>query len=444
MDRCQNNKESYMKIIHCADIHLGSGISYIEDPAKRRERQDELLETYRRMFRYAVLNEIEAIIIAGDLFDTDQVAAPLMGAVIREIIDHPDISVYYLKGNHDVNIKSGIENIPNLHCFTDVVKTYSLHNNELPEMNDIHDIHDLHGDTDVVSSLHNLNMIRNDRVNVNIAGVELTTDNRDSFYDQLNFAPEDFNILVLHGQLYENGGSNELAINKRLLQHRNIDYLALGHIHAYRSGGIDTRGIYCYPGCLEGRGFDECGSHGFVVLDIDTADGNCKRSFVEFARRKLHEIQVDITDMTGGAEILNSVEKSLDNARCPEQDMIRVELTGMVDQGLSPICAYIKKALSERYYYIKVKDATKKSYSLHNNTNYNEKTHGLHNNANNNEKTYGLHKNKQMDDKSGRYDWVSFRKMFTDTVMSKNDISEADREEIIRLGIMALNGEELI
>ena len=404
-----------MKIIHCADIHLGSGISYIEDPAKRRERQDELLETYRRMFRYAVLNEIEAIIIAGDLFDTDQVAAPLMGAVIREIIDHPDISVYYLKGNHDVNIKSGIENIPNLHCFTDVVKVYGLHNNALPEMNDIHDIH---GDTDVVSSLHNLNMIRNDRVNVNIAGVELTTDNRDSFYDQLNFAPEDFNILVLHGQLYENGGSNELAINKRLLQHRNIDYLALGHIHAYRSGGIDTRGIYCYPGCLEGRGFDECGSHGFVVLDIDTADGNCKRSFVEFARRKLHEIQVDITDMTGGAEILNSVEKSLDNARCPEQDMIRVELTGMVDQELSPVCAYIKKALSERYYYIKVKDATKKSYSLH--------------------------KNKQMDDKSGRYDRVSFRKMFTDTVMSKNDISEADREEIIRLGIMALNGEELI
>ncbi len=421
MDRCQNNKESYMKIIHCADIHLGSGISYIEDPAKRRERQDELLETYRRMFRYAVLNEIEAIIIAGDLFDTDQVAAPLMGAVIREIIDHPDISVYYLKGNHDVNIKSGIENIPNLHCFTDVVKVYSL---------------------------HNLNMIRNDRVNVNIAGVELTTDNRDSFYDELNFAPEDFNILVLHGQLYENGGSNELAINKRLLQHRNIDYLALGHIHAYRSGGIDTRGIYCYPGCLEGRGFDECGSHGFVVLDIDTADGNCKRSFVEFARRKLHEIQVDITDMTDGAEILNSVEKSLDNARCPEQDMIRVELTGMVDQGLSPVCAYIKKALSERYYYIKVKDATKKSYSLHNNTNYNEKTHGLHNNANYsenyNEKTYGLHKNKQMDDKSGRHDRVSFRKMFTDTVMSKNDISEADREEIIRLGIMALNGEELI
>ena len=428
MDRCQNNKESYMKIIHCADIHLGSGISYIEDPAKRRERQDELLETYRRMFRYAVLNEIEAIIIAGDLFDTDQVAAPLMGAVIREIIDHPDISVYYLKGNHDVNIKSGIENIPNLHCFTDEVKVYGLHNNALPKMNDIHD---LHGDTDVVRSLHNSNEIRNDRVNVNIAGVELTPDNRDSFYDELNFASEDFNILVLHGQLYENGGSNELAINKRLLQHRNIDYLALGHIHAYRSGGIDARGIYCYPGCLEGRGFDECGSHGFVVLDIDTADGNCKRSFVEFARRKLHEIQVDITDMTGGAEILNSVEKSLDNARCPEQDMIRVELTGMVDQGLSPVCVYIKKVLSERYYYIKVKDATKKTYSLHNNTNCNEKI-------------YGLHKDKQMDDKSGRYDRVSFRKMFTDTVRSKNDISEADREDIIRLGIMALNGEELI
>lgn len=393
-----------MKIIHCADIHLGSGFSYIEDPVKRRERQDELLETYRRMFRYAVLNEIEAIIIAGDLFDTDQVAAPTMGAVIREIIDHPDISVYYLKGNHDVNIKSGMENIPNLHCFTDVVKAYGLHknNNELPD-----DLHDLYDDRNVVRSLHNSNEARNDRVNVNIAGVELTCGNRDSFYNEVDFAPEDFNILVLHGQLYENGGSDELAINKRLLQHRNIDYLALGHIHAYRSGGIDTRGIYCYPGCLEGRGFDECGPHGFVVLDIDTANGTCKRSFVEFARRKLYEIQVDITSTVSGAEILNSVEKSLDNSRCLEQDMIKVELTGTVDQELLPVCAYIKKVLSDRYYYIKVKDSTKKTIGLHNNE-------------------------------------LSFRKMFTDTVMSKTDIHEADREEIIRLGIMALNGEELI
>lgn len=431
-----------MKIIHCADIHLGSGFSYIEDPVKRRERQDELLETYRRMFRYAVLNEIEAIIIAGDLFDTDQVAAPIMGAVIREIIDHPDISVYYLKGNHDVNIKSGMENITNLHCFTDEVKVYGLHNNELSD-----DIHNLYDDRDVIRSLHNSNATRNDRVNVNIAGVELTCGNRDSFYNELDFAPEDFNILVLHGQLYENGGSDELAINKRLLQHRNIDYLALGHIHAYRSGGIDTRGIYCYPGCLEGRGFDECGPHGFVVLDIDTANGTCKRSFVEFARRKLYENQVDITNTVSGAEILNSVEKSLDNSRCLEQDMIKVELTGTVDQELLPVCAYIKKVLSDRYYYIKVKDSTKKTISLHNNT-----------------KTYSLHKNKQiddlslknmslnrtyfkdmaMDDRSGMYDWVSFRKMFTDTVMSKTDIHEADREEIIRLGIMALNGEELI
>ena len=32
---------------------------------------------------------------------------------------------------------------------------------------------------------------------------------------------------------------------------------------------MDSRGIYCYPGCLEGRGFDECEQKGFVVLDID-------------------------------------------------------------------------------------------------------------------------------------------------------------------------------
>lgn len=419
-----------MKIIHCADIHLGSGFSYIEDREKRRERQAELLETYRRMFRYAVLNNIEAIIIAGDLFDSDQVAAPIMGAVIREITDHPDISVYYLKGNHDVSIKGdsrsgddmayGMENIPNLFCFTDTMKIYSLHNSETAG--------NMHG-------LHNSKAAGNTHVNINIAGVELDSNSSGRFYDEIDLPAEDFNILVLHGQLYENGGSDALAINKRLLQHKNIDYLALGHIHAYRSGSVDSRGIYCYPGCLEGRGFDECGSHGFTVLDVNTEDGSCERSFVEFAQRKLSEVQVDITNVAG-ADILRQVEKSLDNSRCLKQDMVKVELTGTVYEEMTPVCAYIKSALSERYYYVRVKDSTRRTNGLHNTT----EPHDAGD-------SYGAgtpYNAEDSYDTSVTFDRNSFRKMFRDTVMDRRDIPETDREEIIRLGIMALNGEELI
>ena len=53
------------------------------------------------------------------------------------------------------------------------------------------------------------------------------------------------------------------------LKNKNIDYLALGHIHGYKEAPLDGRGKYCYPGCLEGRGFDECGKKGFVLLNIE-------------------------------------------------------------------------------------------------------------------------------------------------------------------------------
>lgn len=51
------------------------------------------------------------------------------------------------------------------------------------------------------------------------------------------------------------------------LRGRGIDYLALGHVHSFRQEKLDEQGIWCYSGCLEGRGFDECGTKGYVMLE---------------------------------------------------------------------------------------------------------------------------------------------------------------------------------
>ena len=55
------------------------------------------------------------------------------------------------------------------------------------------------------------------------------------------------------------------------------------------------RDRYCYSGCLEGRGFDECGQKGFVVLDIDDEKLTAGFSFVPFAYRSLYTLYVDVT-----------------------------------------------------------------------------------------------------------------------------------------------------
>ena len=126
--------------------------------------------------------------------------------------------------------------------------------------------------------------------------MELNERNQVTAYNSLVLGHDDYNIVTLHGQL-GNYRSREQAENISLndLKNKNIDYLALGHVHGFVQEALDNRGIYCYPGCLEGRGFDECGEKGFVLLDIDEQQHRATTTFVPIAARTLYTLEVDVT-----------------------------------------------------------------------------------------------------------------------------------------------------
>ena len=115
-----------------------------------------------------------------------------------------------------------------------------------------------------------------------------------AFYEALPHTDGAVNLVMLHGGIGTACGED--MINLNLLKNRGIDYLALGHIHSYQTGPLDETGSYCYPGCLEGRGFDECGEKGFVLLTVE--DGSVAHEFVPFSARQLHRVPVDITGLT--------------------------------------------------------------------------------------------------------------------------------------------------
>ena len=87
-----------MKIIHCADLHLDSKMTSNLSKEQAKERKMEILRTYSRMIEYAKNNDVKAIIIAGDLFDTRNVSATARNLVKDSITSNPDIDFYYLKG----------------------------------------------------------------------------------------------------------------------------------------------------------------------------------------------------------------------------------------------------------------------------------------------------------------------------------------------------------
>ena len=90
-----------MKLIHCADLHLDSRMERNLTGAQARERKGELCATFARLVRYARENQVAAVLIAGDLFDTRRAESRTVGFVLDQIRNAPETEFFYLRGNHD-------------------------------------------------------------------------------------------------------------------------------------------------------------------------------------------------------------------------------------------------------------------------------------------------------------------------------------------------------
>ncbi|MBP5250209.1 MAG: metallophosphoesterase [Lachnospiraceae bacterium] len=314
-----------MKILHCADIHLESQLRTHFDEEKAKERRNEILTTFGRMADYAKENGIGHIIIAGDLFDVKRISVAAANFVKRVIKDHQEILFYYLKGNHDPELFREDEERPeNLLIFGEEWTAYCLS--------------------------------KNDRRSVMLYGREMG-DYDASLFEGFTAEAGDLNIVTLHGTVTDGRSDTKHGIiGLNDVMNRFIDYLALGHIHARKEGRIDFRGTYVYPGCLEGRGFDEFGEHGFYVLDINEETGEYTKEFVPFASRVLHELTVDITDCADTADICARIREKLRSGDIGSGDCVRVVLKGEVDADSEKNTDLIEKQFNGMYYYFAVKD----------------------------------------------------------------------------------------
>ena len=303
-----------MKLIHCADIHLDSALGTHLPPDKAAARRSEMLQTFAAMAAYAKENEVRAVIIAGDLFDVSRVTRKAAAFVLDTVRNYPQIDFYLLRGNHDGGHQAfeGMNLPENLHLFSSEFKVFSLEN-------------------------------------VRIGGAEDLS--APDLYNTVDFPKEPFNVAVFHGAQGTSAGEDQVCLPR--LQNKNIDYLALGHYHTYTCKKLDQRGIWAYSGCLEGRGFDECGSKGMIVLDTD------RRSvqFVSLARRTLHEVEADITGCVTTREVEAAVLSAVDNL--PAEDLVRVILTGHYEVETEKDLSYLTQQLRSRFYFAEVYDESR-------------------------------------------------------------------------------------
>ena len=358
-----------MKIIHCADIHADSkfGTHFSKDQADQRRK--EIVDTFANMVRFARENDVKVVIIAGDLFDTKASQQKNIKKRFSYIISqNPDIDFLYLRGNHDEDVDFAVDdNLPNLKRFSKENWTcYS------------------YGD-------------------VNIYGREFAKAIPLSTYSELTLDSNKKNIVVLHGQVADykpKDGAPVISIPH--LTNKNIDYVALGHIHDFKLAKLDSRGKWCYSGCLEGRGFDECGEKGFVLLDIDD---KVEAKFIPLAQRCIHEVEVPLAGSVSYSEIMKSISDVISSL--PAKDIVQVDLTDEISEETEIETSSYESALKSdfNFYYIRIKDKTETKIDFE----------------------------KYEND-------VSLKGEFIRLVKESSDLSDDEKSKIIMTGIKALAG----
>jgi DNA repair exonuclease SbcCD nuclease subunit len=366
-----------MKLIHCADLHLDSKLQTWLSEDKAKERRNEILSNFPRLVEFAKENSVFGIMIAGDLYDRNSASKHAENTVLATIVSNPDVMFWYLPGNHDdKSFLTRIEKLPsNLFVFDDRFRTIPL----------------------------------NDAGTITLSGVALTEENNRSFYDDVVLNRDTYNIFMLHGEERAGGSVHfEERLDFRLLRNKFIDYLALGHVHKPGIAPLDNRGTMCYAGCLEGRGFDECGSRGFYLLDIDEKTLRAECSFIPFAKRKMLNLEVNCDGCEISEDIEHRIEEKLAETDFSERDFLKIVLKGELDALCEKDVPYLLKIFENRASVVRIEDDTELKVN------------------------YASFAN----DMSLKGEFVR--------LVQQNDYSEADKAEIIRMGIEALMGEEII
>lgn len=321
-----------IKILHTADLHIGASESFLGGNADLR--RFETLITFEKIIDIAKEKDIQVLVIAGDLFDSNNIEERFINAVFDKISTAP-FKVIFSAGNHDP--------LDSLSPFL---------NRELPENLYVLGIKDECITFDDI----NLHVYGRSFESAALKGEELFTinPNNDSY----------INLMVQHGELKSDLNSGYNAITPRFVKNSKMDYIALGHIHKRSDIGRIDNTFFAYCGCPEGQGFDELDEKGVYIGEI--GHGVCELEFVPVSKRQHIHYKADISELNESNEIVDFILKTLCNeyGDSYKDNLYKIELIGSISPDTELYIAEIQSRLSNELYFVKVKDNTEISVDL--------------------------------------------------------------------------------
>jgi exonuclease SbcD len=303
-----------VRILHTCDLHLSSPLSSLGEIAIIR--QGEILDTFSRILTLATEQNVEIIIISGDLFDNPTPGISCAEYVYKKFAEIPHIKVFISLGNHDACLDMHFPD--NVYVFPNYLEKFEF------------EAFDIYGVSFEGEYCHS-SIIEG-----------FVVDN-----------PQKINLLAIHGDLVSIGGKSAYnPITAKALEQSGADYVALGHVHSFSEIQSIGKTYFAYPGTPEGRGFDESGQKGVIIGDV--YKNYVDLSFVPTAKRQFHEIDIDVSGCVNNLDICQEILSAYTNPN----DFYKINLIGAACERLMVDTSFIEEHIKNSFYYIKIIDNT--------------------------------------------------------------------------------------
>lgn len=302
-----------MRFLHIADVHLDTGFAGRSEEVRTRLRASSRT-AFVRAVDLAIREDVHALLIAGDLFDSERLSFETERFLLREterLQDH-QITVVYATGNHD---PGGSPSGPRSLSWPGCVR---VADDRTPRRFQI-----LDRQRDPVGFI---TAIGHDGPRVSEDLSRLLPPPGDAL-------PE---VALLHTQVHASEAADQhhayAPSDLTWLRHAGYDYWALGHIHVGQELSEDPP--IWYSGSLQGRTHADRGARGGLLVDL-TDRRNPAISFRSLAPVRWDTIAVSRLD---SVDSLDELERAIrlawrsareaDPAPTDTEWMVRVVLSG--------------------------------------------------------------------------------------------------------------------
>lgn len=314
-----------MKFVHIADMHFDVPFTTLNKKELGNIRRLDQRKALKKVIDYIKQNNIPYLFISGDLYEHEYVKQSTIEYINNLFKEIENTKIYIVPGNHDPLLKNSYYSKfnwnKNVHIFSSNIEKISE--------NGI----DIYG-----FGFDNFYM-------------------KESKYQEIQIEnKEKINILITHGSL-EGGTSADMEynpMNKTKLNNLGFDYIALGHIHKTNCNE-ETKIIY--PGSTISLGFDELGSHGMIVGEIDESTKALNMQFIKIDEKEFIEYELDISELQTKEELIEKINL----IEIEEDKYYKIILIGnrQFEINIYDIEKYI-----QNNNIIKIKDHTKIKYDL--------------------------------------------------------------------------------